>query len=1714
MELVRTLYDEKYMDHRYLAKAGVSNQIKLNLFKILFTIMIIAILLVMEAPLYADDYLPNKKITGEIENQIDGKILDEKDGAGLYGQLKPIFYKLVNAQKKLNSSDRLMLNYFLIVNSPNSTAFVLPVQNGQSLENYVVITTGILNRMSRLGDKWEIEKGLNRIIGVLSHELAHPLDIVDVRSLDSKSIKILAHGTADKAIEVRADIDGSMIAIEAGFDRESVLESLKHSKNTESDILKRVKDWLAAGLASHPTWDLRILLLESRLAELFFGEGTTKPDELKIQTTYLSHLKRKTKWDEPKNPFIFKRPTNFTETAKRIQDFKLVSSVSATNGVSETFNTLEYNRLVVTAFKDIIKTTANKSPSQVFTENPEILTFFENQFIKRVYQNQIHPLDSVDLERIVPPEYKDQLIVEDHVYVPELVRKSEFLSSPEFQEWMLNKFEAALDEVITHDKGNIRTSGTYLAAIFAGVEGLVLPEMFYERLGEKIVPLLLKRMRFVDSQLIVDLRGNYDIIYGTTNDEHRLIAANFFRKRIMPELTSSEQGKFYLSKNYLSQHFYSFVFPRYDIDQFDRSDRVKKFIQGRSRHKNPSTAVQSLNAEVEIYKNDTRKIWENRGYYATLDFLMPRQQRTDWELIMSLNNIDPQVGYSQLRSAIKAFTSSEDYKTLLKSIETNELHATGNAINMFEDARLSLIEAKPWLDNTLGPYLRGDYFFENNKDYKPESKPTNSTAYNYYVAIPEAYKKTYEIELKKFIAGKVLGIKSHTSISMDDLVGFHNKVSLRYLGNSAYLAPFYADSFAKIIFNTNELSLAAKRSILRSVFLEPNRSPQSRISNNGFIKNKNQFWMTKDVVANESIMSVLMASGLVTGYLDFWIQIMKPAEGIRADIGKDISVLEIFQNLGKSEKQVKAELLALAQAKISRSEKVNTYYQFCRYVLNPKSFGYDQKKRSVLQLPSIIRIKNQMVEHLLEVELNESEKIDLFSSLAASGGTKKTDELLVSFKESLFKKPYSQKKYKLIEKWLNERLFYGAEVRMGFVEELTTPYLKALAKRIEMDDLKNPVLTEDKSRFVNWVLSLSAEEAGAERDAYLEKIALELNMDTDETLKIIDEHKQDNWRSINPAYMDLASIMSEELYDLPVKARIDFIWYLISPSGKDLPKSLHEFMVKRFIREMMINKKSNNDTQRIQTEQQNLKSASDKAEAVSFLLSSQLAQTRPWQRVVLINYLLKSGANALIAQPQYQYYILRKMLGYVPESQEEKVIISYIKVSPKSMGTLILSYLLAMRDQKEDKINRFLLFGALGRKGAQLGASFKLFDEDTNRRADDIKDSAQGMDYLLIRYAYDSLSIEEQSLLKRPVAILGSASIKTVVLWELVAKNGDGSPKYVIMALQTPKLKSQLRTNIETARALVGEVKKLDPEFKDQTFLDLISGAANQVDNELDFAHEAKFLMEIQPILKEMNEVFASELGFFKFAAPTPAEGFLIRPTILFQTVAPGMTLRKYNGVYKAQISGVLLKAQIRLLFRFGIWNPDAHNGNFMISENGKSGTLSWIDFGQMTKYAIGGFDTDEIYKFSQLLVSIQDNDKASIVRYAIQLTEDKSKAAKMQAEFETEFGRMASLWPGDMPISEKLIAIANMFSARGLGFDKHISFGLIKGLALFFGQNYVSAEEFKNILTAEITTYLGKRPYEPVRYVKQGVEALKRSIQQREKSPGLITTLRCEELF
>jgi predicted unusual protein kinase regulating ubiquinone biosynthesis (AarF/ABC1/UbiB family) len=239
-------------------------------------------------PCLAEEPAPQLPSAAEVE-----KIVAERYGnpvprskvPALYRELDRAFAPLDRAQQEMVAPELRRegwRNSLTVIDSPALNAFVASTAGSPGIENRVYVTTGLLHRFLSSSPE-----GLEKIAGILAHELAHPLDKIDPEGFSKGYIP----RSVLQAQEIRADAEGALILRRAGYRPESLLLALE-------DISRSGGEFLEGAVSSHPEDSFRLssqrLLLT--LNRHFEGLAEVKPPAALSRTAERELAELSGKW--------------------------------------------------------------------------------------------------------------------------------------------------------------------------------------------------------------------------------------------------------------------------------------------------------------------------------------------------------------------------------------------------------------------------------------------------------------------------------------------------------------------------------------------------------------------------------------------------------------------------------------------------------------------------------------------------------------------------------------------------------------------------------------------------------------------------------------------------------------------------------------------------------------------------------------------------------------------------------------------------------------------------------------------------------------------------------------------------------------------------------------------------------------------------------------------------------------------------------------------------------------------------------------------------------------------------------------------------------------------------------------------------------------------------------------------------------------------------
>lgn len=699
-----------------------------------------------------------QKVLDKIADEL-GPVIARSEAPVLYSVLETAFSRLSASQQKLFPADAVSINRVHVIDTPMLNAFVYPLKapGVRRSSNMVFLTTGLLRKM--LGDDPAgLKEGLVRVVGVLSHELAHPIDNIDAEGILTNYGKEIG----GQAREVRADSEGAMIAKEAGYPVESVYESLKRlfaGETADGGILSSMA-------STHPQNDLRLAMQRMLLTMDRYEKGTHVP--VYPEDVSPSVLAELSAIDQGAAAGRFHAPKDLAEALDRLQKLSDLKR-------GEAYKLVEFNRLILSVDALLAKKgELSDEEFRVFTEINRLLAKpGMPDILGREGMNRVFTQSSHSEEFLAYPSHET------------FMKKVPAYNGKRYLDWVQANYFTKKDT----SHGSAEKGVRALAKILPS-------EHIFALFGDRIAEDLAANMRsFINGRYIYDQSVAED-----RSPEFQARLAVLFHKKILPQLSEEERIAFFIESTHDN---YSYVFPQ------GRESENKGYSLGVLKQRTLLMGDPRLKALQADYRAALQSIWDKRGYYGALDLILAFNV-TDWDSIFAVLGIDPQVGRGQLRQAVKAFAKTPAYADVVKTVRASNL----DAFRMLKLGHpMGKMGELSWLDDTLGPHLRADSNESLKADPELHTLAKQLFAGAYYESRPEVFSRTYRRALAEALAkaaGKPLSVAElgalHVSV-LEDLVG-----GARVSG-SLMAAQAGALSAAP-------LSAEDKKELLRAVFLE------------------------------------------------------------------------------------------------------------------------------------------------------------------------------------------------------------------------------------------------------------------------------------------------------------------------------------------------------------------------------------------------------------------------------------------------------------------------------------------------------------------------------------------------------------------------------------------------------------------------------------------------------------------------------------------------------------------------------------------------------------------------------------------------------------------------------------------------------------------------------------------------------------------------------
>ncbi|HEX4048689.1 MAG TPA: AarF/UbiB family protein, partial [Elusimicrobiota bacterium] len=1034
----------------------------------------------------------------------------------------------------------------------------------------------------------------------------------------------------------------------------------------------------------------------------------------------------------------------------------------------------------------------------------------------------------------------------------------------------------------------------------------------------------------------------------------------------------------------------------------------------------------------EEYRGVLRSVWKNRGYYGVLDLMSPFN-RIDWDAIYGVLGIDPQAGRGQLRRAVKAYAGSPEYAVFMKSVRDS-------SGDVFREARMGVITEKnlDWLDDTLAPSLDGD----GNPAFDPELRADarKFVERSYYGSRPALFQRKY---LKAFSAA--LAGLDPASATVGEVGRIHLRTMEDLMGPGPVRSPRPIMDVQAEALADAPLPTPLKRELLRAVFLE---GYGEATRTNGLTYESAGDWLS-DRARSPAILRALVRQGVVRDAQELLATLLA-REDFQRRARKDG-----FAGYASAASALKAELLAGLESSLSRAPtdaaKAAALADFLATAVDPADGDYAAPE--TVNTPELRELKERAAALSAPLDLTFAQSLAIFRSLTGSGATPATDAFFRRRLEPRFDDDAAAAADLSLPEILESGRISSGELQLSLAKRVLGPEVARL-------EASAPTPAE-LSRLIE-TLNAYVRHGSLHKDEFLESLAWRLNISGRDLDAFIEDEKSYNWRKANPVLLRFGSGLSAEIGRLSRRGREEFVRYLIQPEGGALPDPiLTEIQRNAYETALRINAAKDYPSSPARVREESDRAA----ELIKLQIEAALIDASPFERIPLYELLLSAGPEALQNGPGYPEDVMRTFLGYGEGSTEEKMLAAFLAVVPDHERTVTMAYMLSQAgDNKSSVKNIFEVFQTVGVKFGQMSSTWKLFGDEIARQTASLKNDARPMTKAeVMEAARRELTPEEFARIKRPVKVVGSASIKTVVLVELQ----DG--REVVMLLRRPHAAEQIESNLRLSSAFLKELDRRGLGGTSALFETVLDAVREQLAGELSLKREADSLRAAKRHYDRLNGSMRAELGPWRFRVPQPVAGFAERDSILFVEKAQGETYDRLAPGVRSAVGPLIADSSLKLLFRDGWFDADRHTGNQLVDAAAR--VIYPFDFGQAAEFSRTAFwRSDDRYELAQFLRALSDGDADGVLRRGLAMSNRDPR------DLDALRGRIRLILAGNGETRDKIVALVGAFADEEAPLDGRFTFGAFKGLMTLAGEDYLPDAAFREALGREIASLLRRK--------------------------------------
>lgn len=1569
-----------------------------------------------------------------------------------------IMEALERAQNQLFDNDKaLTINDFVILDSPRDIVFVMMTPGGgQVSANTVFISTGMLAEHLGLKvrspnpkfNEAELIRVMPEIIGKLAHEMAHPLDRVNVNSVEKR------FGRKTQAIELKTDIMGAQIAGIAGFLMEGGYNALVRLKKKITYTLTAYE----AYTESHPDIDVRLTALEAFLAAYRYEHGRLPEKDLsplgKLApgivgdiSTFRSELLAEF--------FKVQRHASFEVALDTLERTMKAFEAKRNKEQLTELEVLHFNQLWIELLGYL------KDP----TDRPKRLGLLHKKSVPLlVAHNLLEPaaLQGMAQSLGVNPEIA---LFQSPMH---FINGAPEFTTPEYIEDVRKSFPNGYNQI---PLSSLVPKKAYFD--FLGVQPLkVFNEMYTAKqdravMKEELAKLFASSFSFTAADSIW-----YEAEYFRLRKEQDLLKNETVPRALFlfDKKPNSVVGSYSWNKNYVQNR-------NVEIQRLRRLAR-----QG------DAESIETL----KNYEEFLQHVVKNKAYVALLE--VGDRLKFDWSHVAYVLKMDKRSLLRQVEAEFIALLKNPEQLAKYQTSRQPDryLRQANVDIEMFHRNGGNTEWASPEVNylRLLEQWLKAPAL-SNNRD---------NITQNDVIANPKAYEARYA----QILRSRFASIGSADVVTADTVAALHHSIE-----EKMFNIPF-KDSQGRHSWSAN-LRQIQLRALMASALTEAQKqawitalffSDVKSVAGLGMPSNwKSDLSMRSPEMLLEIIDTAIRLK-LYSSRLEFLESFkaqLAVADGERLDA--KMASNKIYFRVLRSMMSKNPETWLKVPEKASVEERRQMLDRIVQLTF-PPSTGLRMNEYSM----GLVSLKKYIVDVVYANRDVVSDMMDVFHKLVMTGATVDTDRLFENtLKETVLMSVAQNLKLTLggadtdvlvehaIENTISteearELLTNKSISRLDLQVELLRVAIAEKVERLAANPARSSM---DIFNLFKEVLTLAPDKS-SHRDVLLEELAWTLDLKGRVNAGLVEQNRSTNWNTPeNMSVPQWASAAVALLAYLSAEAKWELVDFVRNPySGSGLDRFAQElrtldnqvFLQNREILSLI----SKQDG--YQTLAKYVATEYVISEIEKFAFSSNT-----FAKVPVINLILTGGKAPLTVNPQFMDFIYKRT-NITKDSDYGRLLEALLFIMPVHERTITLSYLLATTKAgaKADPTELFKIARTVGIKFGQLSSIWNIFGEEVSRQTKNLKDNAGALTKFQIEQIIEKevASVPALEGIKL-IRILGSASVKTVVLIEMP------SGEMAVLFVRNPNIKNQILTNIQMSHELINELEKRNVYKGSEFFRLLVNGMADQIIYEINFRQEMSNLMVLSQLTKRMNGQKEFKGSRWKFATITPWSADSYNSGIAVATLGTGKTFDKLSPETQKDVGKIIVSGMLDMFFKYGYMEPDRHKGNFFINE--KTGVVTLLDGGQLTKYnrSLLLRSKDERATVAEFVVAIAKKEADQLIDAAMKMSgvseiseEQRSQLrGKININFETNAKDQVQM----------LQTLVKDLAEHTLKLETKFSFGFIKGMMVLFGENYVSADEFTDLLEKKIKNFYRWRPHF---YIHNAINYLKKLWPWSKKNP------------